>query len=69
MQGLLRRIVTTSNATKKDLFSYTFLKKCPTRDLFKVSGQRVLWALEHIFNKVNRDVVQARCSCDIELFW
>ena len=45
MQGLLDRIETTSDATKKDSFFTTFKKKLYIGRLFKFSARRVLCAL------------------------
>ena len=45
MQGLLDRIETTSDATRKDSFFTTFKKKLYTGRLFKFSARRVLCAL------------------------
>ena len=51
MEGLLQRIYTTSNTTKKDSFGTT-LKKNFTKDFLQFSTKRALCTLGHIFNKV-----------------
>ena len=58
MQGLLDRIETTSDATKKDSFFTTFKKKLYIGRLFKFSARRVLCALWYILNKANWSIVQ-----------
>ena len=55
MQGLLQRIGTTSDATSKAL---NFRKKPYLGFFLKYSNKRVLRVLGHIFNKVNRGIVQ-----------
>ena len=43
---------------KRTLLALHFLKKVPPRILFKVSAKRVICDLGHIFNDVNRGIVQ-----------
>ena len=58
MQGLLQRIVTTSDATKKDFCGTTFTKNVQPRTFFKFNAKKALFALRHIFKKVNSGIVQ-----------
>ena len=43
---------------KKDFFGTTFQQNILTRIFLKFSARRVLSPLEHIFNKVNRGIIQ-----------
>ena len=58
MQGLLQKIQTTSDTTKKKSFGTTFLKKVLPWILFKLSAKRVICDLGNILNEVNRGIVQ-----------
>ena len=50
--------MTTFVATIKDFFCTIFKKKFLPRIFLKLSAKKVLCALGHIFNKVNRDIVE-----------
>ena len=43
---------------KRDSFDITFYKNILPMMFFKLSAKRVLFTLGHIFNKVNRSIVQ-----------
>ena len=43
---------------KRDSFGITFYKNILPRIFLKFSAKRILCPLEHIFNKVNRDVFE-----------
>ena len=43
---------------KRDYFGITFYKNILSRIFFKFSAKEVFCSLWHIFNKVNRDIVQ-----------
>ena len=58
MQGLLLRIGTASDATKKGVFWHYILKNILPKVFFKFRAKKVLCSLGHVFNKVNRGIVQ-----------